>query len=133
MVLKSVIFLMVIIAVASACGGGRRRRIIPDCKTRCTHECDFRGCGVKCRNPCIPNMKKRSVPDEMFLLPSNFNEYDNNQDGGISLEEFADALKAKEEEIKKMFDSFDTNSDQRITCDEFKKALKGSTEIEPRC
>lgn len=40
------------------------------------------------------------------------------------MNEFADALNFKQNDVQSSFEMADSNSDERITCDEFKAAIR---------
>lgn len=134
---KTIFVFVLFVAVAMACSGrrgGRRppRRCRPICTNKCStiRNCARRGCPRErscrrvCRNSCGINVK-RSL-DEHFALPvpSEFKHYDNDEDGEITLNEFADALNFKQNDVQSSFEMADSNSDERITCDEFKAAIR---------
>ena len=83
------------------------------------------GCRVYCGVRCT--WGKRSVSDEQqnqLPFPNKFENYDLDKNGGITLEELAQAIRV-DEHVKETVEAFkraDKNDDGQIDCSEFKHA-----------
>ena len=91
----------------------------------CGLRCSRRGCAFRCYLRCS-SRGKRSIrgPDgdsNEKPLPSKFGEYDLNKDGGVTLEELAEALEVAEhaEGTEIAFRRADRNGDGQLNCEEF--------------
>ena len=89
----------------------------------CKREC------VRCSDLCAARIgygKRSDVPKNLAIdpFPCKFDEYDADDSGGITIEEFAKALNAKvgEAQLGEAFQKADINKDGTINCRELSKA-----------
>ena len=132
MALKSAFTLLLLVAVMS-------NGVIP-CKISCKIECyrllmctEAGECAVllTCRRSCalVPNSckRKRSITDQDgrgiidLPTPHGFEYYDADQDGLITLKEFARILKATQQDVQRCFDVLDADRDGQVTRNEFNR------------
>ena len=86
---------------------------------------------LTCRRNCalVPNSckRKRSItgPDGRGMIdlptPHGFEYYDADQDGLITLKEFARILKATQQEVERYFNVLDAYRNGKVTRDEFSR------------
>ena len=105
------------------------KQAMAGCRVVCGVRCSWNGCSYGCGLRCSWSWGKRNVPapnkdSKEIPFPSTFAKYDLDKNGGITLEELAEALNVvvHAKETEKAFRKADRNGDGQIDCDEFKEA-----------
>ncbi|XP_074650666.1 uncharacterized protein LOC141905616 [Tubulanus polymorphus] len=103
------------------------------CRRYCRFRCGFRGCRLVCGVRCSFRGKRDVTGDDTPAanttaykhdtpIPPYLNYYDVNDDGKISVDEFASALEIEDEDARFMIKQADKNGDMLVDESEFKTA-----------